>query len=152
MQRLGIQSNELARMVGVKPGPVSNWLSGEKNLAKGKNMRKLCDVLGVEHEWFLGIPGKYPEHQEGAAELSDMSGEVTLRRRAHGHLDAVLDACQHDEHRLSWTYIELQEHFPLRSRRTVDDDACRKYPDAPGNRTGMRSNAEIPTTKMERKI
>lgn len=52
MARLGIQANEVAEKVGVEASAVSNWTSGS-NEAKGKNLRKLADVLGCSPQWLL---------------------------------------------------------------------------------------------------
>lgn len=52
MQRVGIQANELAERVGVTPGAVGNWMSGE-NEAKGSNLRKVAEVLKCDPAWLI---------------------------------------------------------------------------------------------------
>lgn len=51
--RLGLQQNEIAEKIGVEPAAVSNWWRGA-NAAKGKNLRRLADVLQCDADWLLG--------------------------------------------------------------------------------------------------
>lgn len=39
--------------------------------------------------------------------------DYSLRTRCHDYLNEVLDACEADEDRLRWTYVELQRRFPI---------------------------------------
>jgi transcriptional regulator with XRE-family HTH domain len=50
MVRLGVQANELAEKLDVTPAAVSNWMTGV-NEAKGKNLRKLSEILACDPHW-----------------------------------------------------------------------------------------------------
>src|SRR6266702_2493657 len=47
------QDNEIAQKVGVEPSAISNWRQG-RNMAKGKNLRRLAEVLNCRPGWLLG--------------------------------------------------------------------------------------------------
>jgi len=47
------QDNEIAEKVGVEPSAISNWRQG-RNMAKGKNLRRLAEVLNCRPGWLLG--------------------------------------------------------------------------------------------------
>ena len=53
INRLGIQENELAARVGVEPSAVNNWTKG-RNAAKGRNLRRLAEVLNCDPGWLSG--------------------------------------------------------------------------------------------------
>src|SRR2546430_12324551 len=61
--RSRFQDNEIAEKLGVAPSAISNWRQG-LNMAKGKNLRRLAEVLDCQPGWLLG-----EEHHEGAAML-----------------------------------------------------------------------------------
>src|SRR5256885_13667536 len=50
------QDNEIAEKVGVEPSAISNWRQG-RNMAKGKNLRRLAEVLSCRPGWLLGEEG-----------------------------------------------------------------------------------------------
>jgi len=47
------QDNEIAKKVGVEPSAISNWRQG-RNMAKGKNLRRLAEVLDCRPGWLSG--------------------------------------------------------------------------------------------------
>src|SRR5437016_2112774 len=47
------QDNEIAEKVGVEPSAISSWRQG-RNMAKGKNLRRLAEVLKCRPGWLLG--------------------------------------------------------------------------------------------------
>src|SRR5437879_4940760 len=51
--RANFQDNEIAEKVGVEPSAISNWRQG-RNMAKGKNLRRLAEVLKCRPGWLLG--------------------------------------------------------------------------------------------------
>src|SRR5437016_8875142 len=51
--RANFQDNEIAEKVGVEPSAISNWRQG-RNMAKGKNLRRLAEVLHCRPAWLLG--------------------------------------------------------------------------------------------------
>ena len=51
--RWNFQDNEIAEKVGVEPSAISNWRQG-RNMAKGKNLRRLAEVLDCRPGWLLG--------------------------------------------------------------------------------------------------
>jgi transcriptional regulator with XRE-family HTH domain len=47
------QDNEIAEKMGVAPSAISNWRQG-LNMAKGKNLRRLAELLDCRPGWLLG--------------------------------------------------------------------------------------------------
>src|SRR6267143_2114288 len=73
------QDNEIAEKVGVEPSAISNWRQG-RNMAKGKNLRRLAEVLDCRPRWLSGEEGS-----EGSALLSRARtayGKDTWHQRA----------------------------------------------------------------------
>lgn len=82
MARLGIQANEIAEKVGVEPGAVSNWTTGV-NEAKGKNLRKLADILSCTPEWLATGEGgtllkETPVYGYGSKEVHEPEFHIGL--------------------------------------------------------------------------
>src|SRR2546423_14625693 len=65
------QDNEIAEKVGVEPSAISNWRQG-RNMAKGKNLRRLAAVLNCRPGWLSG------------EEENDMATRTVAGRRAGG--------------------------------------------------------------------
>jgi transcriptional regulator with XRE-family HTH domain len=84
-----LQQNELAEKMNVKASSVSRWASG-LDLPSDKNFKKLCSILQVRPDYFLGIEVKKEDTKNhnslvGAAEilaqiasLSPLMREVVL--------------------------------------------------------------------------
>src|SRR6266542_2888623 len=53
LRKSNFQDNELAAKIGVAPSAISNWRQG-LNMAKGKNLRRLAEVLNCSPGWLLG--------------------------------------------------------------------------------------------------
>jgi transcriptional regulator with XRE-family HTH domain len=53
LRRSNFQDNEIAEKMGVAPSAISNWRQG-LNMAKGKNLRRLAEVLNCRPGWLLG--------------------------------------------------------------------------------------------------
>ena len=53
LRKSNLQDNEIAEKLGVAPSAISNWRQG-LNRAKGKNLRRLAEVLKCGPEWLLG--------------------------------------------------------------------------------------------------
>src|SRR6266498_1438336 len=53
LRRSNFQDNEIAEKMGVAPSAISNWRQG-LNMAKGKNLRRLAEVLKCRPGWLLG--------------------------------------------------------------------------------------------------
>ncbi len=53
LRKWNFQDNEIARKVGVEPSAISNWRQG-RNMAKGKNLRRLAEVLDCRPGWLSG--------------------------------------------------------------------------------------------------
>jgi transcriptional regulator with XRE-family HTH domain len=70
--RANFQDNEIAAKVGVEPSAISNWRQG-RNMAKGRNLRRLAEVLKCRPGWLLG---------EGSAEEA---GTMSAPRSPEGH-------------------------------------------------------------------
>jgi transcriptional regulator with XRE-family HTH domain len=56
LRRSNFQDNEIAEKMGVAPSAISNWRQG-LNMAKGKNLRRLAEVLNCRPGWLLGEEG-----------------------------------------------------------------------------------------------
>src|SRR6266581_9567864 len=56
LRRSNFQDNEIAEKMGVAPSAISNWRQG-LNMAKGKNLRRLAEVLNCRTGWLLGEEG-----------------------------------------------------------------------------------------------
>src|SRR6266702_3523732 len=68
------QDNEIARKVGVEPSAISNWRQG-RNMAKGKNLRRLAEVLDCRPRWLSGDESGV--HAPGSAKLRIPDGRDT---------------------------------------------------------------------------
>src|SRR5436305_10107196 len=64
LRKSNLQDNEIAGLLGVAPSAISNWRQG-LNMAKGKNLRRLAEVLNCSTGWLLG-----EDQQEFEAETS----------------------------------------------------------------------------------
>src|ERR1051325_1174695 len=53
LRKSNLQDNEIAGLLGVAPSAISNWRQG-LNMAKGKNLRRLAEVLNCATGWVLG--------------------------------------------------------------------------------------------------
>jgi transcriptional regulator with XRE-family HTH domain len=53
LRKSNFQDNEIAGKMGVAPSAISNWRQG-LNMAKGKNLRRLAEVLNCRPGWLLG--------------------------------------------------------------------------------------------------
>jgi len=53
LRRSNFQDNEIAEKIGVAPSAISNWRQG-LNMAKGKNLRRVAELLNCRPGWFLG--------------------------------------------------------------------------------------------------
>src|SRR5712672_3286385 len=73
------QDNEIARKVGVEPSAISNWRQG-RNMAKGKNLRRLAEVLNCRTGWLLG--GKEDEAADVLHRGHTPHGKDTWQQRA----------------------------------------------------------------------
>src|SRR5438132_11353407 len=73
------QDNEIAEKVGVEPSAISNWRQG-RNMAKGKNLRRLAEVLDCRPGWLLGEE----DHEYGVVlgKPRTLHGKDTWHQRA----------------------------------------------------------------------
>lgn len=79
LERLGMQQTTLAEKVGVSPSAISNWIKGD-NEAKGDNLQRLADALGVDVWWLSGGDAEPAAAQmQEAPPVSDLE---TWKRRA----------------------------------------------------------------------
>jgi transcriptional regulator with XRE-family HTH domain len=72
------QDNEIAEKMGVAPSAISNWRQG-LNMAKGKNLRRLAELLQCHPSWLLG-GGDHEEAGLGAGQTPQ--GKDVWRQRA----------------------------------------------------------------------
>src|SRR5262249_4661703 len=113
MLRLDIQQNELADKLGLQPGAISNWITG-RNMPKGKSLRKLAAELHCEG-WWLRVGGTSVKGAPGPAGAGTPQDEI--RRKAKAYVDKLLDACRGDLEKMTWTYVEFQQRFPVGGRK-----------------------------------
>ena len=52
-QNIGLTQKELAKLIGVTDVTISRWESGQRDPIWSDFVR-LCEVLGMELEWFVG--------------------------------------------------------------------------------------------------
>ena len=64
LRKSSFQDNEIAEKMRVAPSAISNWRQG-LNMAKGKNLRRLAELLKCRPGWLLG-----EDDQEDAGVLS----------------------------------------------------------------------------------
>ena len=79
LRKSNFQDNEIAAKMGVAPSAISNWRQG-LNMAKGKNLRRLAELLKCRPGWLLG-----EEEQEDAGVMSRAQppyGRETWQQRA----------------------------------------------------------------------
>lgn len=79
MSERGLQSNELASVLGVEPSSVSNWMTG-RNRAKGKNLRDLAKELNCSVSYLKGEESAEPA---GLRESPPQSETELWKRRAN---------------------------------------------------------------------
>jgi len=72
------QDNEIAEKMGVAPSAISNWRQG-LNMAKGKNLRRLAELLNCQPGWLLGGEGS---EETGTAGGQTSQGKDVWRQRA----------------------------------------------------------------------
>ncbi|MCX8017659.1 MAG: helix-turn-helix transcriptional regulator [Rhodocyclaceae bacterium] len=85
LEQAGMSQAELARRIGVTPGAVSLWLSGETKTLKASNAVLLAKHLGVNPEWLATGRGQMREH---AAEPVEAGAELVPVARVQLKLEA----------------------------------------------------------------
>lgn len=106
----GFSQQKLAEVADVALRSIASWESGD-NEPQGQNLRKLCEVLQVNLEYFFGdlaAPGDPSSYAKETAQ----SG---LAQRILEYIQRVIAACKGNPDRLAWTYIELTKRFPIPS-------------------------------------
>jgi transcriptional regulator with XRE-family HTH domain len=98
--RRGWNQEDLAKALEVSKGSVGNWESGA-NIPTPAGLKRLADTLGVSIDFLLGTTGEAG---------SDARGKI------HKYLDLVLDQFGEDVDRISWLFVELQKHFPIKGK------------------------------------
>lgn len=96
---------DLARELGVSPGSVGNWESGQ-NTPSHRMLKRLSELLGTSVGWLLNGEASAPasvEPREGCPWLSDLEQRLRdlpewRRRRVLAGFHAVLDAVEPVEH------------------------------------------------------
>jgi len=73
------QDNEIAEKLGVAPSAISNWRQG-LNMAKGKNLRRLAEVLNCQPRWLAGE--EEPQQEAAFAKRTDPHEQETWQQRA----------------------------------------------------------------------
>ncbi len=73
-EKAGLQQNEAAAKVGVKPASFSDWESGETKNIEGANLLKVCDLLNISPKWLLFGEGK----MESEAYVADKKAKAVL--------------------------------------------------------------------------
>ena len=83
MQESGVTQSELARLVGVRPTSVNDWLSGKTKSLKGDSAVRASEVMNVRAKWLS--TGEGPKRREQGApaaslDLDAMPGLVAVPR------------------------------------------------------------------------
>lgn len=102
---LDMRQEDLARKVGVTRPTISYWETGNVKDMKGRNLTKLCAVLGVTDEWLL---------------FGDINDQAQEPRTSYSNLEReLLEAI------LRLTLEEQEEE--LRALREREKEARREY-------------------------
>jgi transcriptional regulator with XRE-family HTH domain len=112
--RRNFQDNEIAEKVGVEPSAISNWRQG-RNMAKGKNLRRLAEVLDCQPGWLSGEETIEAVAAAGRVRFSD--SKDTWHRRALNAEKRLADLRSGLRYLLetSGDSVQLQEQFPARN-------------------------------------
>src|SRR5947208_5403082 len=81
LRRSNFQDNEIAEKMGVAPSAISNWRQG-LNMAKGKNLRRLAEVLNCRPGWLLGEEDNDEAGAMGKGQTPYGKDHDTWRQRA----------------------------------------------------------------------
>jgi transcriptional regulator with XRE-family HTH domain len=95
MEHTGLRTSEVAAKLGLSSGAVVNWIAGD-NQARGGNLRKLAELLGVTPAWLLGkedepSPGRVPWTFRGIADIEE---ELAMWKRRAQEAEKRLAALQ----------------------------------------------------------
>lgn len=109
----GLAQAELADAIEVSLRTIQNWEAGIFE-PQGKNLRNLCEVLGVSINYLFGQnESKAHEITETDVPYSGSKTSQDIITDCIKYLGRVLISCHDNPRRLGWVYIELQKHFPL---------------------------------------
>lgn len=113
-----LSQSELADKVEVSLRSVQNWEDSSVNgsAPRGKNLRRLSEVLGVPIAYLLGedVPtGTIVASQTIPAYQNSPSGSI--RERIHALVDRLIQTAGDDDGKLWWIYHEIERHFNLAS-------------------------------------
>lgn len=116
---MGFTQKELAEKTGVSLRTVQNW-EGAESEPRGKDLRKVCEVLGVPISYLLSEPPVGAEaalHEEieryGIETRHVLITKSPLADEIIAHFTDFMNKCGDDPKRLGWTLVKVQEEFPL---------------------------------------
>lgn len=93
----------IARVAGVKPPSVSDWLSGKSQSMGGEKLLKVANFLGVEPMWLASGKGRMLQAPKDSNDensvalalliekLNQLNGEQSLSKELIEHLSSTVD-------------------------------------------------------------
>ena len=109
---LDMRQEDLARKVGVTRPTISYWETGNVKDMKGRNLTKLCSVLGVTDEWLL-FGDINDQAQEPRTSYSNLERELleAIRRLTPEEQEEELRALREREEEARREYERLRKRF-----------------------------------------
>lgn len=107
-KKMGVSQTVLAEKLGVSMRSVQDW-EARISVPQPENIHKLCAIFACSTAYLLGMDGgeSTAGHTVNDGPISDTA------RQCREHFEAFMSSCEDQPLRLSWTLVELREHFPL---------------------------------------
>ncbi len=128
-QARGYTQQELADLVGKSLRTVQNWESVDGTEPRGKDLRKLCEVLEVEVAEFVSGKSPMPEERNAPAPMvlreTHAGPEIFISFHSSDpkaaecikYVADYLNARGADPDQVRWFLVELKNRFPIEEKR-----------------------------------